>query len=450
MKRPDSYENSNTPENGEPMEDLLTGNPFAGGSFSRTRGSSRKKNSRNHIDSATITIAVCIVIIAALSFSLVFMLSERGFSSTLDVSAVEDLAYTIQSEYFFYDDKELDDSKLVDGAMSGMIATLDDPYAEYFTEDEYADLLSENSGDYVGIGISLETPDETGSRIVSVYEGGPADLAGLQPGDVITNVNGTDTANLSIDDLIACFSSDDTVPDEITYLRDGEEATVSLLRSAVHINRVATATYENDTGYIRITEFNGSAADDFWSAASEMQDAGIKHLIIDLRDNPGGGLNDVLAVADHLIPKGEVIVTIRSKSGGETVYRSEGDDPLDMDLVVLVNGNSASASELLTGALKDYGLAKVIGTQTYGKGIVQSFFHIRANGGWAKFTTDAYYTPNDVCIQGVGISPDVVVELPDELKDTSIELLDPAEDTQLKAALSSFAQQTEAPQTTDQ
>ena len=363
----------------------------------------------------------------------------------MDLSPLQDLAKTIKSEYFYYDEKKLDSGKLVDGAMRGMITKLDDPYAQYFTEDEYSKLLADNAGEYVGIGISVQTPDENGARILSVYEGGPAEKAGMQAGDVITLLNGKPTANLTIDALIALFSKDETVPDQITYLRDGKETTVSVLRAPVHIKRVYAKMLTSEIGYIRITEFNGSVATDFNEAVTSLQTQGMRDLIIDLRDNPGGGLNEVLRVAGSLVPTGKTVVSIRSKNGDERVYQSEGDVHYSMPLAVLVNGYSASASELLTGALQDYKLATIVGTQTFGKGIVQSFFHISENGGWAKMTTDAYYTPNGVCIQGIGITPDVVVELPEEFKDTAIELLDPSQDTQLKAAIGVFAQQAQTP-----
>ena len=408
-------------------------------------GKKRLNTNMKRPDSSTISIIVCFLIIVALTFSLLFVLNERNSAETVDVTPLQDLAETIQSQYYFYDDKELDNDKLVDSAMRGMIESLDDPYAQYYTEEEYNNLLTSNSGDYVGLGISVQTPDDAGSMVISVYTGGPADLAGLKKGDIITEVNGTATANLSLDALIACFSDDDDVPDKITYLRDGVETTVEIQRTEVHINRVTSTTYSGNIGYIHITEFNGSVASDFILAAEALQEKGIKNLIIDLRDNPGGGLNEVLSVANTLIPKGDLIVSIRSKSGDERVYKSEGDERFDMNLVVLVNGYSASASELLTGALKDYKLATIVGTQTFGKGIVQSFYHISENGGWAKMTTDAYYTPNGVCIHGVGITPDIVVDLPEALKDLSIDLIDPAEDTQLQAAISVFAQQASLP-----
>ena len=386
------------------------------------------------------------MIVVVLSLFMVFTTGQRENTDKLDVNALQELADTIHSQYYFYDDKQLDSEKLQDAAMRGMISKLDDPYAQYFTEKEYQDLLSSNAGDYVGIGISIETPDEIGTKVLSVYSGAPAEKAGIQKGDIITVVNGKTTADKTLDEVISYFSDDSTVPDELTYLRDGVTTTVSVLRAEIHIIRVSSSVLENNIGYLRITEFNGSVSSDFQNAVAELQKQGVNNLIIDLRDNPGGGLTEVLNVAYQIIPEDKVIVSIRSKNGDEDVYRAEGGEKLSMRLVVLVNGNSASASELLTGALKDYGLATIVGTQTFGKGIVQSYFHLSGENGWAKMTTDAYYTPNGVCIQGIGITPDIVVELPEDLKDTAIDFLDPAQDTQLQAAIQVFGQQAMLPQ----
>jgi len=380
-----------------------------------------------------------------LTVALLFVQGNRSTADAINSSALQELADTIHSQYYFYEDKELDNDKLLDAAMRGMVSKLDDPYAQYFTEDEYKKLLSDNAGDYVGIGISIQAADETGAMVISVYSGAPADLAGIKKGDIITKVNGKETANKSLNDVITFFSEDATVPDEITYLRDGVTTTVSLLRAEVHIVRVTSSVLQGNVGYVHISEFNGSVATDFQTAVDALVKQGITNLIIDLRDNPGGGLTEVLNVAYQLIPKDKVVVSIRSKNGDEDVYKSQGDKQYSMRLAVLVNGDSASASELLTGALKDYGLATIVGTQTFGKGIVQSYFHLSNSKGWVKMTTDAYYTPSGVCIQGVGITPDIVVDLPEEIKGTSVDLIDPAKDTQLQAALKVFAQQAQVP-----
>lgn len=382
-----------------------------------------------------------------LTVALLFVQDNRKAADVLDSAALQELADTIHSQYYFYEDKKLDNDKLLDAAMRGMVSKLDDPYAEYFTEDQYKKLLSDNAGDYVGIGISIQAPDETGAMVISVYQGAPADLAGIKKGDIVTKVNGKETANKSLNEVITFFSQDVTVPDEITYLRNGAETTVSLLRAEVHIVRVNSSVLQGNIGYVHISEFNGSVASDFTSAVDALAKQGITNLIIDLRDNPGGGLTEVLNVAYQLIPKDKVIVSIRSKNGDEDVYKSQGDKQYSMRLVVLVNGDSASASELLTGALKDYKLATIVGTQTFGKGIVQSYFHLSNSKGWVKMTTDAYYTPNGVCIHGVGITPDIVVDLPEGIKGTSIDMIDPAKDTQLQAAIKVFAQQAQAPAT---
>jgi len=378
---------------------------------------------------------------------MVYQSGQQKQTKALNVSALQELANTIQSQYFFYEDKELDNEKLLDAAMRGMITKLDDPYAQYFTEEEYQELLSSNAGNYVGLGITIMAPDDTGTMVQSVYTGAPADLAGIRKGDILTLVNGKATAGKTLDEVITYFSNDSTVPDEIVYLRDGVLTTVTVLRAEIHIIRVSSTILDGDIGYLRITEFNGSVAEDFSNAVDAFLEQGVQKMIIDLRDNPGGGLTEVLNVAYTMIPEDEVIVSIRSKNGDEDVYRSKGGDKISMQMVVLVNGNSASASELLTGALKDYGLATIVGTQTFGKGIVQSYFHLSGENGWAKMTTDAYYTPNDVCIQGVGITPDIVVDLPEELKNLSIDLIDPAQDTQLQAAIRVFGLQANAPAT---
>lgn len=384
-------------------------------------------------------IVVCMVLVIVLSAGLGYALHDRiALGNGASFDTLREMAAKIQEYFYFYDADSNSEEALVDNALRGMMAGLGDPYASYYTQTEYDELLAEDAGDYTGLGISVAQPDEQGSLIIAVYPSSPAEASGIRKGDVITAVNGTAAAGLSMNDFTALFSTDDTVPDKLLILRGTEVLTITVLRSAVHVERVAYEILEGDVGYIQISEFSGSVVDDFWNAAKTIRAAGVSDLIIDLRNNPGGGLDEVLGVAYRLIPKGQVIATIKSKTEAAQVYKSEGEERVEMRMAVLVNGGSASASELLTGALQDHGIATIVGTQTYGKGIVQSYFRLSGNAGWMKLTTDAYYTPNDVCIHGVGITPDILVELPDELKSVSLEMMDHAADTQLQAALALF------------
>ncbi|MEG1525139.1 MAG: S41 family peptidase [Clostridia bacterium] len=389
-------------------------------------------------DTSVLLMSACIVLIAALSIGLGFSIRDRMLTSPGSrLGALNEMAETIQKHFYFLDEST-DETAIVDSALRGMMAGLNDPYAQYYTEQEYNSMLQVDAGDYVGIGISVANPDENGSTIIDVYANSPAEQAGVQKGDQIVEVNGKSIAGVPMDDFIALFSTDSAVPDKLKLKRDERVFEVTLQRSEVHVKRVVSEVLDGDVGYIRITEFNGSVVQDFWSAATALRSQGIMRLIIDLRDNPGGGLTEVLGVASYLIPKGQVIVTIKSRTESMRAYKSEGTERIEMETVVLVNGGSASASELLTGALQDYGYATIIGTRTYGKGIVQSYYRLNSNGGWMKLTTDAYYTPNDICIHGVGITPDITIALPDGIKDLPIELVDHEQDTQLQAALKQF------------
>ncbi len=389
-------------------------------------------------DASILSIVVCVVIIAALAFGMVFAYREQRAlqENAIDSALLREVAETIDERFYFFDENGVSNEKLTESAVRGMVSALDDPYAQYFTQEEYDALMKENAGEYVGLGISVMTPDEKGSMIGTVYPGGPADEAGVQAGDVIVSINGKAVASLSMDAFTALFSTDNETPDTLVCARGEETLTFVIYRGTVHIDRVKSELLAGNVGYIRITEFNGSVASEFWTAAKTFADAGVTRFVIDLRDNPGGGLNEVLAVTSYIVPRGKTIVSVKSRSDETDVYVSEGDERLEnAEIVVLVNGNSASASELFTGALQDYALATVVGTQTFGKGIVQSFYRL-SDGSWLKLTSDAYYTPNDVCIHGTGVTPDVVCELPSEYRETAIDRLPRESDAQLARALS--------------
>ena len=391
------------------------------------------------LDATQIGIILCALLVILFSVCLGYLLHDRiAYGSGATFDTLREMAANIEKYFYFYEASDGSEERLVDGALRGMMGSLSDPYASYYTQEEYDALLAEDAGDYKGLGISVGAPDERGSVILDVYADSPAFAAGIKKGDIVTAVNGSAVAGLSMDEYIALFSTDDSVPDELVLLRGLDTLTLTVTRGDVHVERVFYELLDGGVGYIRISEFNGSVIDDFWAAATAIRSEGMTDLVIDLRDNPGGGLTEVLGVANRLIPEGQLIATIKSKTEEADVYKSQGKERIEMRMAVLVNGGSASASELLTGALQDHGIATVVGTQTYGKGIVQSYFRLSGNAGWMKLTTDAYYTPNDVCIHGVGITPDITVELPEELKAMPVELINHAADTQLQAALALF------------
>ena len=387
-------------------------------------------------------LTLCAALVILMSIGLGYVLHDRIASgSGASYDTLREMAQNIEKYFYFYEQNGNSEEQLIDSALRGMMAGLQDPYAAYYTQEQYEELLAEDAGDYQGLGISVASPDERGSLVLDVYADSPAAAAGMQNGDIITKVNGVAVANMPMEEYLALFSTEDGVPDQLEILRGEELVEVTVLSGQVHVERVAYEILEGDIGYIHISEFSGSVAADFWNAATAIRSAGVTDLIIDLRNNPGGGLTEVLGVAYHLIPEGQLIATIKSKTEAAQVYRSQGTERIEMRMALLVNGGSASASELLAGALQDHGIAVVVGTQTYGKGIVQSYLRLKGNAGWMKLTTDAYYTPNDVCIQDVGITPDLVVELPQELASLPIEMLDHAQDTQLQAALELFRQE---------
>ena len=386
-------------------------------------------------DTGMIAVIICAAVILALLAGLVLSLlaGVRGRARN-PYAAVTEAAGIIEDEFYFLEG--IDGNTLAQSAIWGMLEALDDPYAAYYTEEEYNEMLRSNAGDYQGIGISVLPPDETGSMILTVYPDSPMEEAGALAGDIILSVNGTSAAGMQMDDFLALFSEEDGGTDTLILLRGETQFTVQATRREVHVARIFSEILDGGIGYIRIEQFTGTVVTEFKAAVQEALAHGVSALVIDLRDNPGGGLTEVLGVASYLLPKGELICTLKSRHGAEKAYRAEGEERLtDMPIALLVNGNSASASELLSGALQDHGVATVIGTQTFGKGIVQSYYRLKDGAGWVKLTTDAYYTPHDVCIQGAGITPDYVIELAENWTEKAIGAIPHEEDAQLIAAL---------------
>jgi len=308
--------------------------------------------------------------------------------------------------------EDIDREKLFEGALKGMVASLEDPYSYYLTQEELEDFNIATSGTYQGIGIQIEKSEDNQIMIFQVFKNSPAMEAGLLTGYKIIKVDGQEVDWSVYEQAVAMMKSGEpgsTVM--LTIVRDGETMEVEVRRDIVEIPDMEYEMLDEDIGYIWLYSFDGQAAKNFKEAIEDLQNKGMKGLILDLRGNGGGLLEVCREIADVLLPEGLVVYS-ESRSGKRTEYKSDA-DALGIPLVILVNEYSASASEVLTGAVQDYGVGTVIGTTTFGKGVVQTMKSYE-DGGALKLTTYKYFTPKGRDINKKGIEPDIQVEMTEE------------------------------------
>lgn len=323
-------------------------------------------------------------------------------------------------ETFYLDDVSEED--MAEGAFKGVVAALGDPYSEYYTEEEYESLMESTSGEYNGIGVSISQKEENGEiTIATVFDDTPAKEAGIQEGDVIVAVDGNDMTGKSSQDVVSMIKgkTDGTVT--ITVMRNGEKLDIQVEIRKVERPTVANHMMDGNIGYIKLSEFDGVSTSQFSEALNELKDQGMEKLVIDIRDNPGGRLDVVCDLLDLFVDKDKLIVYTKDKNGNKQEEYTRYDASVkDIPISIIVNGNSASAAEVFTGVMQDYGLAKIVGTQTFGKGIVQKILDM-GDGSAVKFTVSKYYLPNDENIHGQGITPDYVIDA-DENTEEDVQL----------------------------
>ena len=316
---------------------------------------------------------------------------------------------------------EVDDTEMEEYMYKGMMASLGDPYSAYYTSEEYEELTTETTGSYEGIGVVMQQDAETGEvKVVRCYEGAPGAEAGLQPEDVLIQVNGESVSGMELSDVVdKVKSSQDTA--HLTIARGGESEylEIDVPLEEVNIPVVNHEMLEDQIGYIALYEFTEQTESQYQAAFEDLESQGMERLIIDVRNNPGGLLTSVCDILEDILPEGLIVYT-EDKDGNREEYTCSGENELEIPLAVLVNGNSASASEIFAGAIQDYGTGTIVGTTTFGKGIVQSLIPF-TDGSAIKTTTAKYYTPSGRCIHGTGIEPDIAVELDEGLEqETSI------------------------------
>jgi len=326
------------------------------------------------------------------------------------VSEKEEAIYNTIDDYYL---NEIDNDKIQNGIYKGMVDSLGDPYTVYYNSEEYKQFTSSSSGTYSGIGVAVSQNVTTGAiTIVKTFKKGSGEKEGMKPGDVIYKVEGKKIEGLELSKVVSMIKGEEGTFVKVTVLRDGKEIEFNLERKKLEVDTVNYRMEDRSgkkIGYISVSEFDEVTASQFKSAISELSKEGMEGLVIDLRDNPGGLLDVTCEMLDRMIKKGLLVYTV-DKYGKRVDEDATDSDSFDKPVAILVNGNSASASEVFSGAMKDYKAATLVGTKTFGKGIVQSIVPF-GDGTAMKVTVSKYYTPNGVNIHGTGIEPDVVVEL---------------------------------------
>lgn len=357
--------------------------------------------------------------------------------SEYSASAVEKAVNIV--EQFYYED--IDDAVLYKGALEGMISALDDEYSWFVDEESFKELQEETQGEYTGIGVtvSIDDIDET-ITVIAPIEDTPAFKAGIKPGDKIIAIDGTRVGLSNYREAVNMLKGDSSVVGKNVVLTIKRAETgileeVSLVREKIHLITVKSKMLPDNIGYIRITSFGENTYDDFKTNFESLGADSLKGLVIDLRNNGGGVLTSTLGVADTFLDEG-LITYFQYKNGSKNEYKSDA-DVVNVPIAVLVNGQSASASEVLAAALHDRGRATLIGEKTYGKGVVQTVLpFIETDKGQTAIyiTTSRYFTPAGVCIHGTGINPDINVVLPEEYAKLGFDNLNMEQDIQLKTA----------------
>lgn len=386
-----------------------------------------------------IMLVLIVIIVTSLvtAFTTYQYLSNNGISySKVNTTSLEGLEYTLSQFRSELEKKyigEINDEELIEGAVKGYVDALGDPYTTYYTKKEMKTIMEETNGNFVGIGVYMTKDLEKNAiLIIKPIENSPAEKAGILPGDLITKVDDVEYTGDKLEEASNKIRGEEGTKVKLEIYRNGETKTFELTRTKVVVSHVTTKVLNNDIGYIAISDFEGECASEFETKYKQLEKQGIKKLIIDIRNNGGGIVDEALKIANMLVDKDSTLLITKDKSDKEEITKATEKPIINMPTVVLVNGYSASASEILAGALKDNGKATLVGTKTYGKGIIQEL-HQLSDGSGLKITVSEYYTPNHNAIHKIGITPDVEIDLLEDVKQqTTIQEKD---DNQLQKAI---------------
>ena len=391
----------------------------------------------------TYKVIMLIVLVACITFIITSIgmyqyFTKNNFGNKLVVSSSNNGEITSElSKYRSLIDKyflgDIDENKLKEGAIKGYIEGLNDPYTEYISKEDMQDYMADATGNFVGIGIYMVKDTEANKiMVLSPIKGSPAEKAGILPGDLIVSVDGVQYTAEEMSVASNKIKGEEGTNVKIEILRGTETKSFELKRENIKVNPVEGKVLQNNIGYIEFSSFDEGTANEFKAKFEELSKQGIKSLIIDLRNNGGGIVDEALEIADYILAKDDVILYEVDKNNKEKIEKAKNDPIINMPIVVLTNENTASSSEILAGALKDHGKATIVGEKTYGKGVIQQLLTL-PDGSGLKITAEEYLTPNKTKINKIGIEPDEKVELPDTVK--NVLTIEEKDDTQLQKAI---------------
>ncbi len=367
-----------------------------------------------------VRIIIAIIITAIITYFCTISITLKSYLKTSGMTYLSTKLGLINQklkDIYIYD---LNEDKMLESAVKGYVDGIDDKYTKYLTKEEMKELMEDTTGNYVGIGVYLANNTENNTiLIIGVIEGSVAEEVGLQPGDIIDKVEGVKYSGEQLDTVSEIFKGKEEGSEvNITIIRNSEEKDLTIKRSNIRIKTVSSEMKSNNIGYIKISSFNEGTADEFKEAYRNLKNQNLVGLVIDLRNNGGGLVSESLAVAETMVEKGKTLLITANKSNKEDKQTSKENPMVDVPVVILINQNTASASEILAGTLRDDCDYKIIGTTSYGKGVIQTIYSF-ADGSGLKITSEEYFTPNHNTINKIGIAPDIEVKLDSEWENIS-------------------------------
>lgn len=361
-----------------------------------------------------VSVGVVVCIITCLLTLVIYDKKISGGTNSLDLGQFSHLEEIID-KYYLYD---YDIEDVQEAGMKAMVSSLEDPYSVYFTKEEFEAFNQSSAGEYEGIGMLITVDKDTGyAMVIKFFAGSSAEEKGVQIGDLIISVDGVDVKEKTLTEISTMCTGPEGTTVKIGVQRGQETLEFELERRAITVDMVTYELLDDDIGYMKIMQFGGNASPKFAEALNEFKKEGVKGVVIDLRDNPGGYLNIVVEMLDMVLPEGKIVYTEDKYGHQETEYSDES--CVDLEFTILVNGNTASASEIFAGAMQDYDYCDVVGTTTYGKGVVQVVLPMEDAG--VKITVSEYFTPNGRSINGNGIYPDEYIEVDSSVKDNQLD-----------------------------